>query len=306
MITLNQNTRVSFEDITHSYLLDNEIYLMGVTSLMKKHGLAPNYEGIPAEVLQKAAERGSKVHQDIEDYCNGKTVAMTKELKAFIGCGVKAIANEYLVSDNEIVASAIDIVADAGCDNMVDLVDVKTTRVLHREPLSWQLSIYANLFERQNPGIKVRNLYGLHIDIAKGKGTMVQVPRKPDEVIIDLLFCEREGLPFTPKTEELSITQKNALSELQGITDSIALIKLSLKEAEEKKKSVEKYILEQMELEGRKTLENGPIRVTYVAPYTREGVDAKKLQEVMPEIYERYKKITNIGASIKITIKKDE
>lgn len=306
MITLYQNTRVSFEDITHSYLLDNEVYLMGVTSLMKKHSLAPNYEGIPADVLQKAAERGSKVHKDIEDYCNGKAVAITKELKAYISCGIKAIANEYLISDNEIVASSIDIVADTGCDNMVDLVDVKTTRVLHREPLSWQLSIYANLFERQNPDIKVRNLYGLHIDIAKGKGTMVQVPRKKDEEVIELLFCEREGLPFTPKTDELSIPQKNALSELQGITDSIALIELSLKEAKEKKKSVEKYILEQMELEGRKTLENGPIKVTYVAPYTREGVDAKKLQEVMPEIYERYKKITNIGASIKITIKKDE
>ena len=114
MIQLNQNTRVSFESITHSYLLDNEIYLMGVTSLMRKHGLSPNYDNIPPEVLQRAAERGSKVHQDIEDYCNGKEVVMTPSLKAYISCGVKAIANEYLVSDNEIVASSIDIVADAG------------------------------------------------------------------------------------------------------------------------------------------------------------------------------------------------
>ena len=55
MITLKQNTRVSFEDITHSYLLDNEVYLMGVTSLMRKHGLAPNYDTVPSDVLQKAA-----------------------------------------------------------------------------------------------------------------------------------------------------------------------------------------------------------------------------------------------------------
>jgi hypothetical protein len=300
MITLNQNTRVSFEDITHSYLLDNEIYLMGVTSLMKKHSLAPNYEGIPDDVLQKAAERGSKVHKDIEDYCNGNTVAMTKELKAYISCGVKAIANEYLVSDNEIVASSIDIVADAG-NGAVDLIDIKTTSTLHTDALSWQLSIYAFLFKLQNPDIKIAGLYGLHIKA--GKANLVQVPKKPEDEIIDLLFCEREGLPFTPKTEKLSTPQKNALSELRGITDSIALIKLSLKEAEEKKKSVEKYILEQMELEGRKTLENGPIKVTYVAPYTKAGIDTKRLQEAMPEVYDRYKKITNIGASIKITIK---
>lgn len=303
MITLNQNTRVSFEDITHSYLLDNEIYLMGVTSLMKKHGLAPNYEGIPAEVLQKAAERGSKVHQDIEDYCNGKAVAMTKELKAFIGCGVKAIANEYLVSDNEIVASSIDIVADAG-EGKVNLIDIKTTSTLHLEPLSWQLSIYDFLFRLQNPDIEIVGLYGLHIKA--GKATLVPVPRKPDEEIIDLLFCEREGLPYFYNTPELSIPQKNALSELRGIADSITLIKLSLKEAEDKKKEIERYILEQMEASGLKTLENGPVKVTYIAPYTREGVDAKRLQEAMPEVYDRYKKVTNIGASVKLTIKKDE
>lgn len=301
MITLNQNTRVSFEEITHSYLLDGEIYLMGVTSLMRKHSLSPDYSGISEEVLQKAAERGSKVHKDIEDYCNGKAVAMTRELKAFIGCGVKAIANEYLVSDNEIVASSIDIVADAG-EGKVNLIDIKTTSTFHLEPLSWQLSIYALLFKLQNPDIEIAGLYGLHIKA--GKANLVQVPRKPDDEIIDLLFCEKEGLPFAPKTEELSISQKNALSELQGITDSIALIKLSLKEAEEKKKSVEKYILEQMELEGRKTLENGPVKVTYVAESIRESVDKAKLEADMPELYEKYKKVTIVAPSLRVTVKK--
>ncbi len=300
MITLNQNTRVSFEDITHSYLLDNEVYLMGVTSLMKKHSLAPNYEGIPADVLQKAAERGSKVHKDIEDYCNGKAVAMTKELKAYIGCGINAIANEYLVSDNEIVASSIDIVADAG-DSKVNLIDIKTTSALHLEPLSWQLSIYAFLFKFQNPDIEIAGLYGLHIKA--GKATLVPVPKKMDDEIIDLLFCEREGLPFMPKAEELPTATKEMLTTLEEVTSQITLIKTSLKEAEELKKSIEQKVIAEMESKALKTLENGPIKVTYVAPYTREGVDTKRLQEAMPEVYDRYKKITNIGASIKVSIK---
>ena len=300
MITLNQNTRVSFEDITHSYLLDNEIYLMGVTSLMKKHSLAPNYEGIPADVLQKAAERGSKVHKDIEDYCNGRAVAMTKELKAYISCGVKAIANEYLVSDNQIVASSIDIVADAG-NGAVDLIDIKTTSTLHLEALSWQLSIYAYLFHLANPDVPINKLYGLHIKAGKAK--MVEVPCIGSEEIMKLLECEADNLPYYYTTPNLSPKQESALYDLQGITEKIALIKVSLKEAEELKKSIEQVIIGDMELEGRKTLENGPIKVTYVAPYTKAGIDTKRLQEAMPEVYDRYKKITNIGASIKITIK---
>ena len=300
MITLNQNTRVSYEDITHSYLLDNEIYLMGVTSLMKKHSLAPNYEGIPAEVLQKAAERGSKVHKDIEDYCNGKAVAMTKELKAFIGCGVKAIANEYLISDNEIVASSIDIVADAG-NGTVNLIDIKTTSVLHLEPLSWQLSIYAYLFNLQNPNVEIGGLYGLHIK--SGKASLVEVPRKDASEVIDLLRCEKEDLPFFPKKIELPTATKDMLTTLEEVTSQITLIKTSLKEAEELKKSIEQKVIAEMESKALKTLENGPIKVIYVAPYTKANIDTKRLQEAMPEVYDRYKKITNIGASIKITIK---
>lgn len=300
MITLNQNTRVSFEDITHSYLLDGEIYLMGVTSLMKKHSLAPNYADVPEEVLRKAAERGSKVHKDIEDYCNGKTVTMTKELKAFVKCGVKAIANEYLISDNEIVASSIDIVADAG-NGKVNLIDIKTTSVLHLEALSWQLSIYAFLFKLQNPDIEIAGLYGLHIKA--GKATLVPVPRKAEEEVIDLLFCEKEDLLFVPKVEKLPTATQQMLATLEEVTSQITLIKTSLKEAEEIKKGIEQAIIAEMEQKALKTLENGPIKVTYVAPYTREGVDAKRLQEAMPEIYDRYKKITNIGASIKVIVK---
>jgi hypothetical protein len=276
---------------------------MGVTSLMKKHSLAPNYEGIPADVLQKAAERGSKVHKDIEDYCNGNTVAMTKELKAYISCGVKAIANEYLVSDNQIVASSIDIVADAG-NGAVDLIDIKTTSTLHLDALSWQLSIYAYLFHLANPDVPINKLYGLHIKAGKAK--MVEVPCIGSEEIMKLLECEADNLPYYYTTPNLSPKLESALYNLQGITEKIALIKVSLKEAEELKKSIEQVIIGDMELDGLRTLENGPIKVTYVAPYTKANIDTKRLQEAMPEVYDRYKKITNIGASIKITIKKDE
>ena len=301
MITLNQNTRVSFEDITHSYLLDNEIYLMGVTSLMKKHSLSPDYSGISEEVLQKAAERGSKVHKDIEDYCNGKAVAMTKELKAYIGCGVKAIANEYLVSDNEIVASSIDIVADAG-NGAVDLIDIKTTSTLHTDALSWQLSIYAYLFHLANPDVPINKLYGLHIKAGKAK--MVEVPCIGSEEIMKLLECEADNLPYYYTTPNLSPKQESALYNLQGITEKIALIKVSLKEAEELKKSIEQVIIGDMELDGLKTLEKGSIKVTYVAASERETVDKTRLQNDMPELYDRYKKVTTVAPSLRVTIKK--
>lgn len=301
MITLKDNTRVSFEDITHSYLLDNEAYLMGVTTLMKKHGLSVDYSNIPEEQLNKAAERGSRIHKDIENYCNGNLgVVMTSELRAFIRCGIKWIANEYIISDNKMVASAIDIVADAG-DGKVDLIDIKTTSSLHLDALSWQLSIYAYLFRHQNPDVEINKLFGLHI---KGnKSSMVQVQRKPDSEIEALLQAEAEGLPFSPKTEELSAVTIQTLTSLEEISIKVAGLKTALKEAEELKRGIEQSIIALMETDTAKTLEYGGIKVTYIAPSEREVVDKTKLQADMPELYEKYKKVTPVAASVRISLK---
>lgn len=298
---LNTNTRVRFDDIAHSYLLDEDVFLMGVTSLMKKHGLSPDYTGISEEVLNRAAERGSKVHKDIEDYCNGKPIVMTPEVKAYARLNIQPIANEYLISDNKIVASSIDIVADAGVDGMVDLIDIKTTSTLHTDSLSWQLSIYAYLFALQNPDITVNKLYGLHI--RNGKAKMVEVARMPTAEVKRLLECEEEDLPYYYTTPNLSPKQESALYDLQGITEKIALIKVTLKEAEELKKSIEQVIIGDMELDGLRTLESGPIKVTYVAASKRETVDKARLQDDMPELYEKYKKVTMVAPSLRVTVK---
>lgn len=301
MIALNKVTRVSFEDITHSYLLDGEVELMGVTTLMKKHGLSPDYSGISEDVLAKAAAKGSKVHKDIEDYCNGKEVVMTPALKAYISCGIKPIANEYLVTDYALVASSIDIVADAG-NGKVNLIDIKTTSTLHHEALSWQLSIYAHLFRGLNPDVEIEELYGLHIK--NGKAQMVKVREIDYTQIQDLFSCEVKGWLYEPPQETLPQATNDLLVSLSATASAVAMLKAQLKEAEQMQKDVEAAILAEMEKEGLKTLEGEDVKVTYVAASTRESVDKARLEADLPEIYEKYKKVSNVAPSIRVTIKK--
>ena len=71
---LTRSNRVYFDATSHSYLLDGETLLMGVTELMKKHGLGADYSGIPEATLRKAAEEGTAIHQEIEAYDNGESV----------------------------------------------------------------------------------------------------------------------------------------------------------------------------------------------------------------------------------------
>lgn len=294
------NSRVEFDDITHSYLLDNRTYLTGVTTLLKKHGLSPDYSGVSEEVLKQAAERGSKIHKDIENYCNGKEVVMTPGLKAYTQLGIKSIANEYLVSDNKMIASSIDIVADAG-NGMVDLIDIKTTSVLHIEAIRWQLSIYAHLFKVANNGLSVNNLYALHI--RDGKAKLVKVSEVALDEIHALLLAEEKGEIYTPVIPELSITTQQMLLNLENVTYKLTLVKDSLKALEEIKKGIEDKIITEMERSTRRCLENGQVKVTYIAASERETVDKAKLQKELPELYEKYRKVTQVSPSLRITIK---
>lgn len=62
--------------------------------------------------------------------------------------------------------------------------------------MSWQLSIYAYLFELQNPLIKVDKLFGIWL--RGNKSELVEIERKPDAEVKRLLECEIKGEQFLP------------------------------------------------------------------------------------------------------------
>ena len=121
---LQDNKRVFFDPVSHTYLMGDKV-LIGVTSLMAKHGLSPDYSGIPEATLKKAAAEGTAIHQEIEDYDNGVSVLRTPLIEEYIDIcrenGLIFARNEYLISDDELVASSIDGVY--GPENDISLVD---------------------------------------------------------------------------------------------------------------------------------------------------------------------------------------
>ena len=92
---LKKINTVIFDELTHSYICGDKL-LIGVTTLMKKHGLSPDYGDIPAEVLAKAAARGTAIHNLLEDYDNGKAVQEDEagNLKAYKELGLKIHCSE--------------------------------------------------------------------------------------------------------------------------------------------------------------------------------------------------------------------
>ena len=298
---LTKNTRVRFDELTHRYLLFEEDggmrLLKGVTTLMRKHGLSPDYSGIDPEVLRRAAERGTAVHHLLEDYDGGKPVIDTPELKAYGRLKLNVIASEYLVSDNEMIASSIDKVIYVD-ESTVDLGDVKTTSELHTDAVAWQLSIYKNLFEAQNPGIKVRSLYGIHV--RDGRARLVEVSPIPPERVSELLRCEREGTRLTQdETPDVSgILSSEETDSL--ISDSLRIdeLKNTIKELECVRAAYCEKVAAYMEANRIPELEANGCTIKLKAAYDTERVDSKRLKEEDPDLYAKYAKTSRVKASL--------
>lgn len=290
---LTKNTRVRFDELTHRYLLFEEgggmRLLKGVTTLMREHGLSPDYSGIAPEVLRRAAERGTAVHHLLEDYDSGKAVVDTPELKAYKRLKLHVIASEYLVSDNEMIASSIDKVIHVD-ESTVDLGDVKTTSELHTDAVAWQLSIYKALFEAQNPGIRVRSLYGIHV--RDGRAKIVQVAPVPPERVAELLRCERDGVRLSPQDTP------DETDSLVSCSLRIDELKNTIKELECVRAAYCEKVAAYMEANHIPELEANGCTIKLKAAYDTERVDSKRLKEEDPDLYAKYAKTSRVKASL--------
>lgn len=285
---------IEFREDTHEYFLDGR-KLISVTQLMRKHGLAPSYDAVPSEVLRAKAERGTLIHKEIEDWLKNGEIGFTAELTAFRKYitvnEVKPIASEEIVY-NDIVAGTVDLVLEDAT-----IADIKTTATLHKEAISWQLSIYACLYGNIH-GARPTKGKAYHFS-AEGELKVVDIPLKPFAEVERLLECERNGELYT---QALTATDAQ-LAELAEVESLIKAIEEQKKAAEAQAVELRAAIMAAMEQNGCTSFENERIKITYVAPTTRTAIDSAKLKKELPQIAEQYTKTSNVKASLRITLK---
>lgn len=201
---------VVFDEAAHTYTMPDGAQLMGITGMLKRQLFPEKYSDVPLFVLEKAKERGHRIHKDIEDADKTGFMPETFEGQSYESLRESAaydcIANEYTVSDEAVYASNIDCVWQSRIDDSIALVDIKATYDLDEEYVSWQLSIYAYLFELQNPTLKVSDLYAcwLYKSDKRCKTELVHVPRKSIDEVTLLLHCEYYGMKYLERKEYIN------------------------------------------------------------------------------------------------------
>ena len=295
MITLNKS-QVVFSELDHTYTLDGKS-LSGVTSILNRQLFADKYSGISDEVLNKAAEYGKGIHESIELYDSLGIGEDEDAVKSYIKLcqkeGLTRLDNEYLISDNDYVASSIDVVFD-DCS----LADIKTTSHLDEEYVSWQLSIYAYLFEKQNPDLQANRLLAIWIPKARyGKPKVVEVPRKPVSEVIRLIEADKAGQQYVP-----SVASTTEITIANDVVQEVIRIERELKELKDKQTELREGLLKQMQDHNIKSFKTDGLSLTRKLATTKTSLDSKMLQEKYPEIYNECLKTSEVKESLLIKI----
>lgn len=326
---------VEFNEELHRYTLGDK-RMMGITGLIHsvlELGVYPDASDFVKTVaIPRAGQYGSSVHKAIELYDDlgikqttypntfgDEDWEVSRELESYIRHrrGFIPLANEYTVSDNFQYASQIDNVWIRESTGGIWLADTKTNNLnyypldgygIHnyfsnhedglKEYLSWQLSVYAVLFERQNPGLTVEGLCANWL--RKDDAAFWVIERKSDDDVLELLkavwieTCDgsivyehpdraklHPQLGQRPTTDAASIVPEDMiayvvklLKQKQHIDSELDRVKPLLKEAMEKR--------------GLKSWDSGLFKTTIGADSERRTFDAKRFEKEHPELASQY------------------
>lgn len=264
---------------------------------------------------------------------NDETWDVSEELDAYIRHlkGFKPLANELTVSDNVRYASQIDNVWMYEKTGGIWLVDTKTNNIklyplcgyfnpnyftdgkeALKEYLSWQLSIYAELFEAENPGMKVE---GLACNwLRKDAAAFWIIDRKPAELVNELLstdyvFGDHGPTYFHHDQSVFGIGAKSdkTYEEIAPIIapeeiDNFATLLRKYKKAEDELKVAKSRLQDKMKKHGIKSYDFGLFSATIAADSETTTFDTKRFKSENADLYSQYitKKPKKGGFTVKL------
>lgn len=181
------NNVLEFDEESHTYWCDGQ-KCISVTQLLK-FKFPRKYEGIDEEVLKRAAEKGTFIHESIEMY--EKYGIESNEIQEFRDYLFLKKQFKFEVTDNEIpiIIKYKDLIICGRLDEVLreagktGLGDIKSTATFDKEYLAYQLNLYKLGYE-QCYGEVVEFLRGIHLK----NGTRKYAPIPINEsAVIELL-----------------------------------------------------------------------------------------------------------------------
>lgn len=304
---MDEQTMIAFDEDKHAYSKGGKTYI-SVTQLLQKYGLSASYAGIPADILAKAAKRGTAIHKALEafiktNYNDGsQEVAMLQQYVNARGIDTLNSRSEVTVYDDVYgVAGTYDWWYTDDTENI--LSDFKSTSSLHMDAVSWQLSIY-NFLECKGDTLSyyLTKLKVFHF--SNGRMYVKDVPTIEYGEVERLLKAHLNGDATFVYVKDTSAIVTDAEDKLLSqIITEIDAYKKAIKELESKAEKLQAPILERMERTYNNRVTTSNLEITYIYETTRKVID-KNLVEKLSGIHgftsDDYTKVSTIKPRLKV------
>ena len=172
---------------------------------------------------------------------------------------------------------------------------IKTTQRVDVRSCAWQLSLYERL-----AGVKFDRMFIFHLREEASK--IIEIERIPEAEIDRLLECERNGEIYH---EPGLVVEGDLIACVEAAERELKIAEEVQKKAKEVSDGYRQKLYEFMTAQGIKTWEtlDKSMQITRVDPYTKQGIDGKRLRAEHREIAEKYTTISQVKGTVKITIR---
>lgn len=290
----------TFDDATHTYYLDG-VRKISVTQLLTEQGIKPDFSKVPVnpQVLAFASMRGTALHEEIQHFIEEGIEGISDEFQYFKErvfplrenwfCEVMLYCDDY--------CGRCDLIGVSEGEELPTLViDTKTGSSWTKNEVAWQTSLYA----RCMPELVKANAEMKCLDLKNLK--LIDLERVPEAEIQKMLDCHNAGALYKPS--QLVVAEEKVI-ELTAMEQAVAQLEITLKELTTSRDEMREEFRKLFAEQGVKEFESENLKITYVAPSTKDGgVDKKKLEKDFPEAFEAcHKAPTKVKDYVKITLR---
>lgn len=283
---------LTFDEVAHTYTDQFGNVIPSVTQILGQV-YGTGLESAPSFFVERAANKGTAIHKEIEAYLKEHVEGTSPEFLAWKQWWTPGGAFE----SEKIIYAQTPSGAFAGTTDMYKagwIYDWKTCKTAtHKQIRKWQmqLSFYAYAWRQMgypvNEPLKIIHLTDTY--------EVITVDYLGDAWVEDTMALYKEGKPVEEEHKELQTVSQKDLEVLSCIITQIAELKKVADDYREKIKA-------EMEQRGILNIDLPGVQIDYVAGHKRKSFDDTKFKKDHNDLYLQYLKETTVKPAVRITV----
>lgn len=289
---------ISFDEKKHAYTTEKGEIVPSVTQILGAV-YGTGLENAPEYFVKRAAEKGTKIHKEIENYLNTDTLGTTKEFQSWFTWFITATKTANYEAEKIIYANttfgAFTGTLDFICDGWV--YDWKTCKTATKQQIKkWQMQLSFYTYALRQMGYAINEPAKiLHLT---DKYEVINVDYLGDDFVEETMRLYKAGEKAQEKAEMAQELETVSNTDMQVLEDVL----FQIKALETVANGYREKIKAEMERRGILNLQVGKVKITYVAGTIRQTFDAKAFRQDDPDLYAVYLKDTQVKPSVRITV----